>query len=87
MSEPPAGDRWHVYILQCGDGTLYTGIAKDPEKRLEEHRNGRGAKYLRGRGPLKMVFHQLADSHGEALRLESKIKKLPRPEKLKLIKM
>jgi len=76
-----------VYIIQCGDGTLYTGIAKDVQKRLEGHRNGKGAKYLRGRGPLKMVFLQSVESRGEALHLEAKIKKLPRPEKLKLIKM
>ena len=47
---------WQLYLLRCGDGTLYTGIAVDARKRLEMHRSGKGAKYTRGRGPLKMVY-------------------------------
>ena len=46
---------WKLYILRCGDGTLYTGITTDVEKRLEAHRTGKGAKYTRGRGPLELV--------------------------------
>ena len=46
---------WKVYILRCGDGSLYTGIAVDVEHRLAVHRSGKGAKYTRGRGPLELV--------------------------------
>ena len=49
---------WQLYILRCGDGTLYTGIAVDAEKRLRQHRSGKGAKYTRGRGPLEMAMMQ-----------------------------
>ena len=58
---------WQLYILRCGDGTLYTGIAVDARKRLEMHRSGKGAKYTRGRGPLKMVYVEQCDSHPAAL--------------------
>jgi len=47
---------WYVYILRCGDGTLYTGITDDVDRRLAAHRAGRGAKYTRGRGPLELVY-------------------------------
>ena len=61
---------WQLYLLRCGDGTLYTGIAVDARKRLEMHRSGKGAKYTRGRGPLKMVYVEQCDSHSAALRRE-----------------
>ena len=76
---------WYLYILKCGDGTLYTGITNDLEKRLEAHRSGKGAKYTRGRGPLELVYQETCDSHGEALRREHSVKKLSREEKLTLI--
>lgn len=85
MSEISTPDEWSVYILKCGDGSYYTGIAKDIDKRVEEHRSGKGAKYLRGRGPLEIVFHQKTGSHGSALKYEIKIKKLPKPKKKELI--
>ena len=47
---------WYLYILQCGDGSLYTGITTDVEKRLEAHRSGKGAKYTRGRSPLELKY-------------------------------
>ena len=47
---------WYVYILRCGDGTLYTGITDDVDRRLAVHRSGKGAKYTRGRGPLEVVY-------------------------------
>ena len=47
---------WYVYILRCGDGTLYTGSTDDVERRLAAHRAGKGAKYTRGRGPLELVY-------------------------------
>ena len=76
---------WYLYILRCGDGTLYTGITTDVERRLEAHRSGKGAKYTRGRGPLELVYIEKCGDHSDALRRELEIKALPREEKLKLI--
>ncbi len=75
---------WFVYILRCGDGTLYTGITDDMEKRLAAHRAGRGAKYTRGRGPLEPVYVEEQPDKSAALRREISIKKLPRQKKLAL---
>lgn len=76
---------WFVYILRCGDGTFYTGIATDVEKRLAVHRSGKGAKYTRGRGPLELIYREECGSHSDALRRELEIKALSRGEKEKLI--
>lgn len=75
---------WYVYILRCGDGTLYTGITDDVEKRLAAHRSGKGAKYTRGRGPLELVYAEEQSDKSAALRREIAIKKLPRQKKLEL---
>ena len=77
---------WYLYILRCKDGTLYTGITTDVEKRLEVHRSGKGAKYTRGRGPLELVYRENCGSHSEALKRERKVKSLAREAKQKLIK-
>ncbi|MCP5417887.1 MAG: GIY-YIG nuclease family protein [Chromatiaceae bacterium] len=77
---------WYVYILRCGDGTLYTGTARDPCARLQRHNGGRGAKYTRSRLPVELVFHQLVGSHGDALRREAQIKRLSRQDKQLLIR-
>ena len=76
---------WYVYMLRCGDGTLYTGITDDVDKRLAAHRSGKGAKYTRGRGPLELVHTEELADKSTALKREIQIKKLPRPEKLKLL--
>ncbi len=76
---------WFVYMLRCGDGSLYTGIATDVLARLEIHRSGRGAKYTRGRGPLELVYTELCGSKSDALKRELQIKALSRTEKLVLI--
>ena len=76
---------WWVYILRCGDGTLYTGTAADVERRLAAHRRGRGAKYTRGRGPLAVVYREECPDRGAALRREAAIKKYRRAEKEALI--
>ena len=76
--------RWYVYILRCGDGTLYCGSTPDMEKRLEQHRSGKGAKYTRGRGPLELVYWEDLPSHSEALKREAAIKRLRREEKMQL---
>ena len=77
---------WYLYILRCKDDSLYTGITTDVEKRLEAHRSGKGAKYTRGRSPLELVYKEECGDHSDALRREAEIKRLPREEKLKLIK-
>ena len=76
---------WQLYILRCGDGTLYTGIAVDAERRLVMHQKGTGAKYTRGRGPLQMVYCETCGSNSEALRREYAVKKLTHAEKERLI--
>ena len=75
---------WKLYILRCGDGTLYTGITTDVEKRLDAHRTGKGAKYTRGRGPLELVYREECGDHSTALKRELEIKALTREEKQKL---
>lgn len=77
---------WKLYILRCGDGSLYTGITNDLVQRLEQHRSGKGAKYTRGRGPLELVYSEECASKSDALKREAAIKALPRTEKMKLIK-
>ncbi len=76
---------WYVYLLRCGDGSLYTGIALDVATRLAQHRAGRGARYTRGRGPLELCGTSRCVDHAEALRIEHAIKRLSRPEKQRLI--
>lgn len=75
---------WYVYMLQCADGTLYTGITDNVDKRLAAHRAGRGAKYTRGRGPLELVYTERQPDKSTALRREIAIKRLSRSEKLAL---
>jgi len=67
---------WYLYILRCGDGSLYTGITTDVERRLETHRRGRGAKYTRGRGPLELLYREACGTHSDALKRELAVKKL-----------
>ncbi len=78
-------DGWSVYILQCGDGSLYTGIARDVQARLQCHQCGKGAKYTRGRGPLTLVYTEDCANKSAALKRELAIKALTREEKLTLI--
>ena len=77
---------WYVYILRCGDNTLYTGITDDVPRRLAAHRAGKGAKYTRGRGPLELVYTEQLPDKSTALRREIEIKRLRRAEKERLIK-
>lgn len=74
-----------LYILRCGDGTLYTGITNDLRRRLAAHRSGRGAKYTRGRGPLTLVYRETCPDRSAALRREREVKALPRKAKEDLI--
>jgi predicted GIY-YIG superfamily endonuclease len=75
---------WFVYLIRCGDGTLYCGIALDVEARLKLHEVGKGAKYTRGRGPLVLVYWESCDTKAEALRRERSIKRMRREVKLRL---
>ncbi|MEG2764502.1 MAG: GIY-YIG nuclease family protein [Acidaminococcaceae bacterium] len=74
-----------VYILQCGDGTFYTGYTTDLKQRLAMHMAGKGAKYTRGRSPLTMVYFEEVADKSTALKRECEIKKLSKMEKEKLV--
>ncbi len=77
---------WHLYVVRAADDSLYTGIATDVERRLAEHREGmKGAKYLRGRGPLELVFQCRLGERGLALRVERWLKKLPKAKKEEIL--
>jgi putative endonuclease len=78
--------QYNLYIIACADGSLYTGIATDVERRVAEHEHGdRGAKFLRGRAPLRVVFQAPAGSRSQAQQLEHRIKRLTRSDKQALI--
>lgn len=76
---------WIVYILECADGSFYTGITPDLEARLRKHENGTGAKYTRGRGPYRVVLTERAASRSEASKREAAIKAMTRQDKKALI--
>lgn len=76
--------QWLVYILECADGTLYTGITDDLPKRLSVHGTDKGAKYTRGRGPFQVVYTRVCHDRRLALKLEYKIKQLNRGQKIAL---
>jgi len=81
-----AEGKYSLYIVRCADGSLYTGIATDVERRIREHESGaRGAKYLRGRGPLRLEFEQWVGDRGDASLFEYRVKQLDRSGKEDLI--
>lgn len=75
----------YTYILRCGDGSYYTGWSNNLKKRLEDHSQGRGAKYTRAHLPVSLVYYECFDSKEEAMKREAAIKKLSRPQKERLI--
>lgn len=75
----------YTYMVRCADGTLYTGWTVDPEKRLEAHNSGHGARYTRSRRPVSLVYLESFETKEEAMRREYAIKHLSRQEKLTLI--
>ncbi len=75
----------YTYILQCSDGTLYTGYTLDVKRRTTVHNSGKGSKYTRGRLPVTLVYYETLDTKKEALQRERQIKKMDRLEKMKLI--
>jgi|TARA_R110002126_G_scaffold13118_2_gene56384 putative endonuclease len=76
---------WFVYIVECADDTLYTGITNDIDRRIDMHNNGTGAKYTKARAPVKLLYSEDAASRSEASKREYFIKKLNRSDKLKLL--
>ena len=82
MSQPP---NWIVYILECADQTLYTGITNDLDHRINEHESGTGAKYTRGRAPFKLLYTETHSTRGQALKREAEIKSFDRVTKLQLV--
>jgi putative endonuclease len=76
---------WHVYIIECSDETLYTGITTDVERRLDEHNTSlKGAKYTKGRGPVKLIYSCKIGDRAAASKEEYRIKQLSRNEKIEL---
>lgn len=75
----------HVYIVECSDGTLYTGYTTDVERRVAEHNAGTGAKYTRGRQPVELAHAERFETQSAAMQREYAIKQLPRQKKLQLI--
>lgn len=76
---------WFVYMLECADGSLYTGVATDMSKRLREHNDGKGAKYTRGRTPVSLVYTERCADRSGAAKREYVIKRMTRIKKLSLI--
>ena len=76
---------WHVYIAQCRDGSLYTGISTDPPRRLEKHNAGQGSKYVRRKGGATLVYAEMQNTKSAARRRELKIQSWSRHKKLALI--
>ena len=83
--DPSVSETHHVYVLRCGDESLYTGYTTDPDRRLREHRRGTGAKYTRGRGPLTLVYLERFTGRPAAMRREHGIKQLDRATKRRLV--
>lgn len=81
-----ASAAWCVYLVECSDGTLYCGVTNDLARRLVAHDAGRGARYTRGRGPVRLVWNEACPARGAALRREAAIKQLSRARKLELIR-
>lgn len=86
MADASYRKQHYVYILSCADGTLYTGYTTELKRRLAEHNEGSGAKYTRGRLPVRMVYTATFETRGEAMKEEARIKKLTRAQKLALLR-
>ena len=83
MAEQPT---WYIYLLRCANGDLYTGISTDVARRLQQHADNRGARRLRGKGPLQLVFSHPAGDRSQALRLEYRVKRLSRLQEEALVR-
>lgn len=87
MKKKPSADAWFVYILRCADGSLYTGIAKDVNRRCQQHNAGTASRYTRCRLPVKVVYQEPQSDRSSALKREAAIKAMPRKAKLSMIRM
>jgi putative endonuclease len=76
---------WYLYLVRCGDGTIYTGISNDVPRRLAAHRAGKGARYMKGRGPLVLARKIRIGPVGDALKVERRVKQMSPARKEKLI--
>ncbi|HEY8586155.1 MAG TPA: GIY-YIG nuclease family protein [Rhodanobacter sp.] len=82
MSDAPSADAWAVYLLECADGRVYTGIARDPDTRYAKHLAGKGARFTRSNPPRRLLGYVWVADHGAALRLEFAWKQLPRAKRI-----
>ena len=76
---------WYVYVLQCSDNSLYCGITTDVDRRISEHQSGMGAKYTRGKRPVKLLVFWTEDNRSTATKAEIAFKKLSKKKKLQVI--
>ncbi len=83
----PSGEAWYVYILRCADGSLYTGITNDVQRRCRQHNDGTASRYTRSRRPTRRVWHETQPSRSSALKREATIKAMTRRDKLALIRL
>jgi len=77
---------WFIYLVRCSNGNLYTGISTDVTRRFAEHQAGKGAKYLRGKGPLELVYQKKIGTRSEALKAEIKVKNMARSAKIAMLR-
>ena len=82
---PKTKAEWHLYVAECADGSFYTGITKDVEKRIEAHNSGKGAKYTATHGPVKLVFQESQANYSAALRREYQVKTLSKQRKIQFV--
>lgn len=87
MKKKPSGDTWFVYMVRCADASLYTGIAKDVNRRCRQHNAGSASRYTRSRLPVKVVYQEPQPSRSSALKREAAIKAMTRKEKLAMIRL
>lgn len=81
----PDAKAWYFYLARCADDSLYAGICVDPEKRLEAHNSGRGARYTRSRRPVTLAYQEMLESQSAALKREAEVKRWPRAKKERLV--
>ncbi len=81
-----SGETWFVYIVRCGDGTLYTEITKDVRRRCQQHKAGTASRYTRSRRPVRLVYQEVHPTQSSALKREAAIKAMARREKLSMIR-
>ena len=85
MKSPGQKNAWSLYIAECADGSYYTGIAKDVEKRIQAHNQGKGAKYTASHGPVTLVLREPQASYSAALRREYQVKTLSKERKKRFV--